>query len=237
MLENEIYSYTPSEYLVVSVDLPVVGQVVEASVAAPYLCMQIDIDLHLMSELLTHDAQMQFSNTAIGRGIFVGRLDAALLDSALRLVSLLDKPDETAFVAPLILREIHYRLLNSPYGAIIAQLALQGSQMKHISQVIAMLKTDFHKPIRIETMALLANMSPSTFYAHFKKVTAMSPLQYQKRLRLLEARRLLLTQSANAANAGYQVGYESSSQFSREYARMFGAPPAADMQRLRVRFN
>lgn len=234
VLESEIYHYGPSEYIVVSVDLPVVGQVIEATAQEPYLSLQLDIDPHELSELISQRNFSTATTTHTERGLFVGKADDALADSILRLARLLDNPQDIPFLAPLSIREIYYRLLNSEHGHTIAQMAIAGSNMQRIADVIRMLKENYTKPIRVEVMAEMANMSPSSFHHHFKEVTAMSPLQYQKRLRLLEARRLMLAEMKNAAFAAYQVGYESSSQFSREYSRMFGAPPSADIERMRV---
>jgi len=233
MLEDEIYRYSPSEFLVVSVDLAVVGEVTEATAAKPYLCLQIDIDPRQMSDLITQIDPDVIGRSDTVRGLFVGKVDSALMDSILRLVKLLDTPKDIPLLAPMVIREIYYRLLDGDHGRQIAQIAVTGSNMQRIAQVLQMLKTDFAKQVRIEELAEMANMSPSSFHHHFKEVTAMSPLQYQKRLRLLEARRIMLSEEADASSAAYRVGYESPSQFSREYSRMFGAPPVRDVEILR----
>jgi AraC-like DNA-binding protein len=168
------------------------------------------------------------------RGLFVSNADAPLLDCALRLTRLLDTPQDLPVLAPMVIREIYYRLLTGEQGEAVRQIATSGSNMQRIAQVLQYMKTDFTKPLRIEDLADRAKMSPSSFHAHFKAVTTMSPLQYQKQLRLLEARRLMLTEPENAVTAADRVGYESPSQFSREYARMFGAAPSGDIQRLRT---
>ncbi|MEO1444920.1 MAG: helix-turn-helix domain-containing protein, partial [Cyanobacteria bacterium J06635_11] len=147
---------------------------------------------------------------------------------------LLDTPQDIPFLAPLIIREIYYRLLMGEQGEAIRQIATAGSNMQRIASAIERLKADFAQSLRVEALAEQANMSASSFHRHFKAVTSMSPLQYQKQLRLLEARRLMLAEDADATHAAYQVGYESPSQFSREYSRMFGAPPIQDIQRLRI---
>jgi AraC-like DNA-binding protein len=168
------------------------------------------------------------------RGLFVSTADAPLLDCALRLTKLLDTPQDISMLAPMIIREIYYRLLMGEQGESVRQIATSGSNMQRIAEVIKLIKTDFAQPMRVESLAAQARMSPSSFYHHFKEVTSMSPLQYQKQLRLLEARRLMLAENSDATNAAYQVGYESPSQFSREYSRMFGAPPIRDIERLRT---
>ena len=233
MLEQEIYLYSVFDYLAVSVDLPVVGQVIEASKEKPYLCIQIDIDLHLLSELIAYIDKKLDTNKKTYRALFVGKLDQLLSDCMLRLVKLLDSPNDITILAPIFMKELYYRFLNSEHGYKIAQIAITGSNMQRIAKVIEMLKNNFSKTISIEDMANISNMSPSSFHQHFKEVTAMSPLQYQKRLRLLEARRILLSEMGDAANTSYRVGYESPSQFSREYSRMFGSSPIKDIKSIR----
>lgn len=229
LLEDEIYQYQPSEYLVVSVDLPVIGQVIEASKDKPYLCLQIELDQHQLAELMVQ-AKLPINNkTPSQRGIFVGDVDESLGDGVLRLARLLEATQDIALLAPMIKREIYYRLLNGQYGDVIAQMAQAGSHMHRISAAIQVLKNNYNKPIKIEALANQIGMSISSFHSHFKTVTAMSPLQFQKRLRLLEARKIMLADTQDAASTAYQVGYESPSQFSREYVRMFGHPPKRDM--------
>ena len=164
----------------------------------------------------------------------VSDADAPLLDCAIRLTRLLDAPQDIPMLTPLIIREIYYRLLTGEQGEAVRQIGTSGSNMQRIAEAIKIIKADFTKPMRVEEVAKQASMSPSSFHHHFKKVTSMSPLQYQKQLRLLEARRLMLAENSDAANAAYQIGYESPSQFSREYSRMFGAPPIKDIKRLRT---
>ncbi len=166
--------------------------------------------------------------------MFVGNADSSLIDCAIRLTKLLDTPQDIPFLAPMIIREIYYRLLIGEQGEAVRQIATAGSNMQRIAEVIKRLKADFTSPLRIENLALAANMSASSFHRHFKTITSMSPLQYQKQLRLLSARQIMLIENVDASQAAYQVGYESASQFSREYARMFGSPPIRDIERLRV---
>jgi len=232
LLKDEVFRYSPAQFLVVSVDLPLVGQVVSASKRAPYLCLAIDIDVRQLAELLATTGQVVTPTNRAARGLFVGNLDASTQESVLRYARLLESPADISVLGPLMLREIHYRLLRSPYAAHLAQIAVAGSVTQRIGQVIRRIKTSPSDALRVEDLAALANMSPSSFHQQFKAVTAMSPLQYQKRLRLTEARQILLSGQADAASAAYRVGYQSVSQFSREYARMFGAPPIRDRDTL-----
>jgi len=234
LLEDEIYRYAPPQFLAVSVDLPLLGQVTLASAEQPYLCLVIDIDARQIADLIAQSGDASWSRGETARGLFVGELDGALQDSVLRLARLLDTPRDIPVLAPRALREFHYRLLSSPYGAAIAQMAIAGSNTHKIGQIIRRIKTQLASPIRVEELASMANMSASSFHQHFKAVTAMSPVQYQKRLRLTEARQILLAENADAASAAYRVGYQSLSQFSREYARMFGAPPRRDVDGIRA---
>ena len=235
-IEQDVYQYSASEFLVVAVDLPVLSRVTQATESEPYLCFSLAISPDILSDLITQIDLDKYreSQNSTSRGLFVGKADDMLTDSILRLARLLDSPQDIAPLAPMVIREIHYRLLQCGYGQTIAQMAIAGSNMQRIAQVINMLKNDFSKSIHIEEMADMAHMSPSSFYYHFKSVTALTPLQFQKRLRLLEARRLMLTEMADATRASYRVGYESPSQFSREYTRMFGAPPMSHIAMLRV---
>lgn len=233
MLADETYHYAASELLVVSVDLPATGHVTAATPEKPYLAMQLDIDPKQLSDLITETVRTEVHGAPTERALFIGSTSDQLFDALLRLARLLDTPPDIPLLAPMVIREIYYRLLNGLYGRRIAQIAINGSNMQRIAHVIQMLKTKFSEPIRVEDLAEMAHMSPSSFHFHFKQVTNMSPLQYQKRLRLLEARRLLLVEGTDAASAAYRVGYESASQFSREYSRMFGAPPISDVTSLR----
>jgi AraC-like DNA-binding protein len=235
LLGEETYRYGASQYLVVSVDLPLSGCVVEATVDKPYLGFKLNLDPRQLCDIIidqTSPIASKQENSV--RGLFVSTADTPLLDCALRLTRLLDTPQDIPILAPMIIREIYYRLLIGEQGESVHQIATSGSNMQRIAEVIKRIKTDFAKPMRVENLAGKANMSASSFHHHFKEVTSMSPLQYQKQLRLLEARRLMLAENSDAANAAYQVGYESSSQFSREYSRMFGAPPIKDIERLRI---
>ncbi|AFZ09048.1 transcriptional regulator, AraC family [Oscillatoria nigro-viridis PCC 7112] len=235
LLGEETYRYGQAQYLVISVDLPISGFVVEATPDKPYLGFKLNLDPRQLCDIITAQTKPSANKTENSvRGLFVSNADAPLLDCALRLTRLLDTPQDIPILAPMIIREIYYRLLIGEQGEAVRQIATSGSNMQRIASAIKLIKTDFTKPMRVEYLAGQANMSPSSFHHHFKEVTSMSPLQYQKQLRLLEARRLMLAENFDAANAAYQVGYESPSQFSREYSRMFGAPPIRDIERLRT---
>lgn len=233
LLEDDLYQYSPSEFLAVSVALPLIGHVIEATADQPYLCLQIVIDPHQMSDLMMQGSTRPLVNSGSERGIFVGKVNTVVVDAVLRLAQLLESPTDIPILAPLILREIHYRILQGEYGSSIAQLAVPGSNVQKIAFVIQQLRSDIAQPIRIAEMAESVNMSESSLFAHFKAVTGMSPLQYCKRLRLTEARQIMLSEGADAASTAYRVGYESASQFSREYTRLFGAPPRKDITSIR----
>lgn len=228
-LGQEVYRYEPGQLLAASVDLPLVGHVTNASTEAPYRSLSLDLDAKILSELVTNmDLNIGLEGDST-RGLFVEQTTQSLVDAVLRVVDLLDHPDEIPVMLPLLMREVHYRLLRTGQGIFIARLAMGGSNMQRISSVLRLMKDNFDKPLRVDELAEHANMSPSSFHHHFKQVTAMSPLQYQKRLRLTTARQIMLAEMKDAASAAYAVGYESTSQFSREYARMFGAPPMRDV--------
>jgi AraC-like DNA-binding protein len=231
MVGDEIHTYDALHYLVTSVDLPVVGQVRVASDTLPYLGLRFSLDIAEIGELIRDERLPPAVHTGPARGIYVNRIALPVLEPVLRLLRLLDAPADIAIVAPLVKREILYRLLMNGEGARLRQLALQDSQTQRIAKAIALLRANYAQALRIDEIASGVHMSVSSFHHHFKAVTAMSPLQFQKQLRLQEARRLLLTGGTDASTAAHSVGYESASQFAREYARMFGAPPARDRRR------
>jgi AraC-like DNA-binding protein len=232
-LGNETYVHDQAQYLVLSVALPLSGCILDATPERPYLAAILKLDPAALCELIAATSLMPSDRSDSVRGLFVGTADVALLDCVLRLTRLLDTPQDIAIVAPLIIREIYYRLLVGEQGEAVRQLATSGSNMQRIAAAIESIKTDPYKPLRVEDLARQATMSSSSFHHHFKQVTAMSPIQYQKHLRLLAARRLLLVEDCDLTHAAERVGYESRSHFSREYARMFGAPPIIDIKRLR----
>lgn len=222
--------YEPGDYLVAAADMAVTGEVTRATPEKPYLCLRLKLDMMQLSELVGSTTS---KGDDVQPGIYVSSLNDALLSAITRLVQLLETPHDIPIMAPLIKREIFYRLLQGPHAEAVRQMVLSGSKMNRIGKAIALIKRLYAQPLRIENLAQEANMSVSSLHAHFKEVTGISPLQYQKRLRLQEARRLMLAATTDAASAAFQVGYESPSHFSREYARMFGAPPIQDISRLR----
>lgn len=232
MLGDELFVYDSSSHLVVSQNLPVTGQVIDATPEAPYLALRLDIDPAAIATMMLEADHLKPPKAA-ARGIFTGETSIELLDAVVRLIRLLDTREDVPALAPLVIREIYYRLLKAENGWRLGQLAVAGSHSQRICRAIAWLREHSTAPLKLEDMARAAHMSVSSLHHHFKAVTAMSPLQYQKQLRLQEARRLLFSDVVDAAEAGYKVGYESPSQFSREYSRMFGAPPARDVRRFR----
>jgi AraC-like DNA-binding protein len=233
ILAGELYVYGPNQCLVISVDLPVVGHVTDATPESPYLCVRIDLDPIELGELILETGLGERADRAPGPALTVAPVGAELYDATVRLVRLLEHPADIPVLAPLAMREILYRLLTGEQSARLRQIALAESRAQSINRAIHWLKRNYAEPFRVDTLAREAGMSPSALHHHFKSVTAMSPLQYQKRIRLQEARRLMLGHAIDAATAALSVGYESPSQFSREYRRLFGAPPARDIARLR----
>ncbi|WP_402718131.1 AraC family transcriptional regulator N-terminal domain-containing protein [Janthinobacterium rivuli] len=240
-LGSETFHYSRMQYLLTSVDLPVQVRVVEASEDKPHLCVVLGIDIADVAALLDSenggDSAAQQKILPATRGISVSDVSAELLDAMLRLVRLLDKPGEIAALAPLIRRELTYRLLNGPVGARLRHMALASSQSHQVGQAIDWIKHNYCEPLRIEHLAGMANMSMSSLHHHFKAITAMTPMQYQKLLRLQEARRLMLVEQIDAGTAGYRVGYASESQFSREYSRQFGRAPMRDVGQVRAQLS
>jgi AraC-like DNA-binding protein len=231
---RSVLEYDPAKYLVASVDVPIVGQIVEATPVAPYLCLRLDLDPAAIGALMLEAGIGRGDSDQPGPGLSLSEVTPELLDSAVRLVRLLAAPRDIPILAPLAERETLYRLLNGEQGEKLRQIAFAESKLQQVNRAIGWIKRNFREPFSIEAVAAEARMSASTLHEHFRAVTSMSPLQYQKQLRLQEARRLILSQSLDAAVAGHAVGYESPSQFSREYKRTFGAPPARDIARLRA---
>ncbi len=232
LLGQQTFVHEPASYLVTSVDVPVSSQVKHASPEEPCLCLNYRLDVQRIRELLPEVSSMR-PMPASSPGLSLSPLDGGLLDPLLRLVRLLDTPDDLAVLGPLIERELLYRLLTGEQGGRLAQIATSGSQSHQVSRAIEWLRRHYQEPLRIDELAGRVNMSSSSLHHHFRAITAMSPLQYQKQLRLHEARRLLVAGQCDVATAAHRVGYESPSQFSREYSRHFGAPPLRDVTRLR----
>jgi AraC-like DNA-binding protein len=233
LLGKERYRYDASRYLLVSAGLPLVGHITDASKERPYLAVRLVLDPAVITPVLIEAGLPASRADGDIRALAVSRLDASLLDAVLRLVRLVDAPSDYQVLAPLVAHEIAYRLSLGEQGGRLRQIAVIGGRAHRIAEAIELLRKDYNRPLRIAGLARQLGMSVSGFHHHFKAVTAMSPLQFQKQVRLQEARRLLLAGNFDAATAGYQVGYDDSSQFSREYKRFFGEPPIRDVERLR----
>lgn len=231
-LADETYRYDPSTYLVTSVELPILGRIVEASPETPYLALKLSFEVDVILDIIKETNRPVAVPEEASLGIAVNRTSPALLEAIVRLLRLLDSPEDIPVLAPLAIREILYRVLQGEQSALLHSFAIIGSHAHNIAQAIQTINRQFDRPIEVEQLARSVNMSASAFHKHFKRVTAMSPLQYQKTVRLQEARRLMLTEAAQASDAAFRVGYESPSQFSREYARMYGRPPMRDVQEL-----
>ena len=232
-LAEEHYRYDPYRYLLSTVGLPVVGQVIEASRERPYLALRLELDPILVGSVMVGSGYTASARQSGVRAMAVSPLDVNLLDAVLRMVRLVNSPTEATFLMPLITREIVYRLLTGEQGDRLRHIAVVGGYGSPISRAIERLRQDFNEPLRIESLASEMGMSVSGFHHHFKAVTAMSPLQFQKQMRLQEARRLMLSEGLDAASAAYRVGYGDASQFNREYKRLMGLPPMRDVERLR----
>jgi AraC-like DNA-binding protein len=233
LLGDDTYVYDEHHFLIASVDLPTVVQIIKASREKPYLGLVLKLDQREMSQLMVDSHLPPPRPQLSSRGMATGEVTLPLLTAFQRLIDLLDEPKDIPILAPIIQREILYRLLVGDQGVRLRQMASAGSQSHQIARAIDWLKGNFTRPLRIDDLATQVHMSTSTFHHHFRTLTAMSPLQYQKWLRLNEARRLMLTEHADATTAAFDVGYESPSQFSREYTRLFGAPPLRDITSLR----
>ena len=234
VLVNEArYLYDPNTYLVLALDLPLLGRIVEATPNAPCLGVAIELDFAEIGALILEAGMPLEAESRHQQGVFASSLDTELLDAVIRYVRLLTRPAEIPILAPLVRREIYYRLLLGEQSGVLRRMRADNGQVQRIAAGLEWLKRNATRAIRMEELAREVNMSPSTMHAWFKTVTRMSPLQFQKQLRLQEARRILLTERTDAATASQRVGYESASQFSREYRRMFGSPPLRDVERLR----
>lgn len=231
ILGTESYDYDISRFLITSLELPATAHTLGCTPNAPYLGFVLRLDFMLMSELLLQLPDIPLEKNS-SRGMLLCQTTPELLDAFSRLLALLDQPETIPVMAPLIQREIYYRLLTGEQGGPLRQMAYTDSHSHKISRAINWLRDNFTEPLQIETLAGQVQMSTSNFHLHFREITAMTPLQYQKWLRLNEARRLMLTEDMDAGSAAFKVGYESASQFNREYSRLFGAPPLRDIRRL-----
>jgi len=232
-LEDESFDYDAHNYLLSSIHIPSTYQVTSASPEKPYLGLVLKFDMRELSQLMVDSNLPSPRSKGVDRGMATGEVTLPLLSVFQKLVSLLDTPADIPILAPMLHREILYRLLVGEQGDKLRQLASAGSRTNQMARAIDWLKCNYSQQLKIEDLASMANMSPSSFHSHFRSMTSFSPLQYQKHLRLQEARRLMLAEDLDATRAAFQVGYESSSQFSREYSRLFGAPPLRDVAKLR----
>ncbi|AOV91874.1 AraC family transcriptional regulator [Vibrio parahaemolyticus] len=233
LLGEDSFTYDTNHFLISSVNLPITANIVEATEEAPYLGLIMELDLQEISQLIV-DSELSFnSSKEAQKGIAVGKLSGSLQSAFVRLMALLDEPDNIKILAPVIKREIFYRLLLTEQGARLNQIVTTGSHSHQIAKAIDWLKNNFVKPLSVGDLAAYTGMSKSAFYTHFRSMTSMTPLQFQKKLRLSEARRLMLNENLDAMATTFKVGYESPSQFSREYSRLFGAPPSKDIKALK----
>jgi AraC-like DNA-binding protein len=230
---GEGYPYDTARFLVTSLDIPANSEVLVASPTRPCLGLTFKLDLRILAELIAQGELPPTRERAVMKGVGIGVVTGAMLASFARLVELLDEPESIAVLAPLIQREIHFRLLQSDQAGRLRQICSVDGQGYRIARAIDWLKLNYDVPLRVEELAARVQMSAATFHHHFRQLTAMSPLQYQKWLRLNEARRLMLNEHRDVSSAAFKVGYESPSQFSREYSRLFGVPPKRDMAMLR----
>ncbi|PQP81380.1 AraC family transcriptional regulator [Paenibacillus sp. PCH8] len=234
LLAQDRFRYGPGSYIVATVDLPVSGQVIQASSEAPYLALKLEFSSNEILEVLNHSHFPARPQKNVRRAMYVSQTESSLLDAVVRLVRLLKQnTEDIPILSPLFKKEILYKILKGPHGNTLEQITIEGSHTYRIRNVIDHIMNHIEQNFRIEKLAELAHMSTASLHRHFKEVTAMSPIQFQKQLRLQEARRLLLSESTDAADVAFRVGYESPSQFSREYSRMFGFPPREDIKRLR----
>jgi AraC-like DNA-binding protein len=230
---DQTYAYDPTHYLAVSLEVPASGNVVVATPELPYLCLTIRVDPRELAALLIETGRPTPRDDHDGSALFVSALEAPLLGALLRLVQLLDTPQDIPVIAPLVLREFQYRLLQGGQQGRLAEMAVGDGRLRRVATAITWIREHFTESLQVEDLARLVSMSPSALHAHFRAAAGVSPIQYQKRLRLHEARRRLLTDASSAEAVAYQVGYASASQFSREYARLFGQPPRRDADRMR----
>jgi AraC-like DNA-binding protein len=228
---TETFDFSRGDSLLITADVPTVSQITQASEKAPYFSLVMDLDLALAAELMV---EMKMETTERRHTVSVESTDHEVADAALRLMRLLDRPSALPILHGQFVRELHYWLLAGTHGAAIRQLGWPESHAQRVSRAVAVLRAEFNHPLPIERLASVAGMSPSSFYEHFRALTSLSPLQFQKQLRLIEARRLMTAEGSSASSAAFAVGYESVQQFTREYHRLFGLPPGKDSERMRA---
>jgi AraC-like DNA-binding protein len=227
---DHVLQFEPATYFVVPVDIPAIGQIRSEKSGSPYLALSLTLDPAVIAAMLADHDQASLQQVP---DFLVSAATPELVDAWLRMMRLVDRPDETAMLAPMIEREILFRVLQGPQGDMLRQIARTDSRLSQVRRAIDWIREHYTEPFRVEPLAAMTGMSVAAFYRHFKAITAMTPIQYQKKLRLRQARRLLLFEPRDAASIAFSVGYESASQFSREYARMFGLPPVRDVARFK----
>lgn len=228
---SEVFEFGIGDSLVISADVPTASRITGASVGHPYCSFVMELDQAILTELAV---DMRALTDAYSSPIRIGPTDEEVADAALRIMKLLERPNSLPILGPQMVREFHYWLLAGKHGPAIRRLGWPNGQVQKIGRAVAILRRDFARPLRVETLAEAAGMSPSSFHQHFKSITSLSPLQFQKQLRLIEARRLMLAEECAPGMAAFSVGYESVTQFTREYARMFGLPPVRETQAARA---
>ena len=233
MVGDRIFHYDTGKCLIASMDLPVTAQIVEASPERPYMAFSLAIDPAIVADLLLHEVEPTRTASSLAT-VAIGEMGADLLDPLARLFALLDTPEDLSVLAPLIRREMVWRLLNGQHGAMLRQIGLVDSRMARIARAVSWIRDHFDEPLRVPGLAARVGMSPASFHRHFRAATAMTPIQYQKQIRLQAARRMLLAEGVGVAAIGYSIGYESASQFNRDYRRLFGEPPGRDRIAIRA---
>jgi AraC-like DNA-binding protein len=226
----QTFTFNAGDSLLITADVPTISQITQASIAQPYLSLVLDLDLSVMADLMV---AMRVVPITGGAPVRTEPTDTEVADAALRLMRLLERPASVPVLHAQLVRELHYWLLTGRHGSAIRRLGWPESHAQRVGRAVAVLRADFAQPLPVDRLAAAAGMSPSSFHQHFRAVTSLSPLQFQKQLRLIEARRLMMSEGVSASSAAFAVGYESVSQFTREYGRMFGLPPAKDMETVR----
>jgi AraC-like DNA-binding protein len=225
------FAFSAGDSLLITADVPTVSQITQASIARPYYSLVLELDLAVISDL---SVEMRAEHVADSAPVRVDPTDTEVADAALRLARLLERPSAIPVLQGQLVREMHYWLLAGRHGTAIRRLGWPEGHVQRVARAVAVLRAEYAKPLRVEQLAAVAGMSPSSFHQHFRSVTSLSPLQFQKQLRLIEARRLMISDGASASSAAFSVGYESVSQFTREYGRLFGLPPVKDARAART---